>query len=79
MSLSTIAVNSTITTNELAPITEPWEAEQGIVEVGRSDENEVTVHFRHYNNEQASISASMDRAGAVALAHSLLAAAEADG
>lgn len=79
MTFATLAVSATLTENETDRIGDWTDGAPGVVEVERSDDNEVSVHFRHVDSESASISGSMDRAGAVALAQALLAAAEADG
>jgi hypothetical protein len=78
MGISSIAINATLTENETAPV-QPWMMDEGLIEVERADANDVVVHFRHVDSDVASISAGIDRAGAVALAQALLAAAEADG
>lgn len=46
-------------------------AEVGLVEVELVDENLISIHFRHVDDTQALISASIDRAGALALAEVL--------
>lgn len=78
MSIASISVGATITENELTPITDWTSGEPGVVEVERADKNAVVVHLRHVNSEEASISADLDRPGAVALAHALFAAVEED-
>lgn len=81
MSVATIAVIAEMIENETAPVAD-WKTdgfEEGVVEVERSDENVVTVHFRSALNEVASVSAQMDRAGAIALARALEVGAETDG
>jgi len=52
-----------------------WVGEPGGIEVDRSDKDEVGLHFRHVNDEDATISAYMTRADALALAHVLTAKA----
>lgn len=52
-----------------------WISEPGGIEVERSDSDEVGLHFRHVHDEDATISAYMTRAQALALAHALTAKA----
>lgn len=81
MSLKTISVEGNLYTNELAPIdTEqaPIRGDDGLAEVEVADVNDVTLHLRHYANEQACLSLSMTRANALALAEVLRTAAAED-
>lgn len=79
MSLTTLSINSKLWTNEDEyQIREPISGDDGLIEVERNDENNVTVHFRHVLSEGAMLSAETDRAGAIALAEALRSAAEAD-
>lgn len=79
MSLKTISVQGKLWTNEdVALDDQEWLGEDGLVEVERSDENSIAVHFRHYADTGAAMSAELDRAGAVALAEVLRTAAQED-
>ncbi len=75
MSLTDISTTGRLWTNEAAPITEPMNGEDGLIEVEVTDENEIAVHMRHYADTGACLSFYTDRAGALALAEVLRAAA----
>ncbi len=78
MDLTNIAVDGRLWTNEMSPVDtkeDPMDGEDGVIEVDVSDENEIAVHMRHYADTGACLSFYTTRAGALALAEVLRAAA----
>jgi hypothetical protein len=75
MDLTDISTEGRLWTNETTPITALMEGEDGLIEVEVTDVNEVAIHMRHYADEGACLSFYTTRAGALALAEVLRAAA----
>lgn len=59
------------TNDDIAEPAIDWTSEPGLIEVERTDEDEVAVHFRHVDDESATISGYMTKAQALGLAHAL--------
>lgn len=76
MPLTDIAVEATLWTNHALVDLVEMENEPGLVEVERADSDEVAIHFRHVNDESATVSAYLTRAQAAVLLTTLRAATE---
>lgn len=80
MTIRTISVEGNLYTNEGAPLnTEdaPIRGDDGLAEV-ETDDGRVTLHLRHYADEQACLSLEMKRPDALALSEILREAAGVD-
>jgi hypothetical protein len=79
MTITSISTKGLLYTNELAPIdteNQPIRGDDGLAEV-EVDDGMVTLHLRHYADDQACLSFQLGRDGALALAEVLRAAASA--